>query len=67
VDAVGSVRKISNGNVPCNSSPWGARVDDRNMSGYFRRQVIAATSASDGAAFVRVRSTVRFPSAFAQF
>jgi len=50
VDAVASVRKISNGNVPSNSSRWGARVDDRNMSGYFRRQVIAATSASDGAA-----------------
>jgi hypothetical protein len=50
VDAVASVRKISNGNVRCNSSPWGARVDDRNMSGYFRRQVITATSASDGAA-----------------
>ena len=50
MDAVASVRKISNGNVRCNSSPWGARVDDRNMSGYFRRQVITATSASDGAA-----------------
>ena len=50
MDAVASVRKISNGNVPCNSSPWGARVDDRDISGYFRRQVIAATSASHGAA-----------------
>jgi hypothetical protein len=28
----------------------GARVDDRDISGYFRRQVIAATSARDGAA-----------------
>jgi predicted dienelactone hydrolase len=26
VGAVVSVRKIRNGNVPCNSSPWGARV-----------------------------------------
>ena len=44
------MRKISNGNVPCNRSPWGARVDDRDISGYFRRQVIAATSARDVAA-----------------
>jgi len=29
------MRKISNGNVPCNSSPWRA-VDDRDISRYFR-------------------------------
>ena len=47
---VAGVRKISNGNVACNSSPRDMRVDDRDISGYFRRQVIAATAARDGAA-----------------
>ena len=44
------MRKIGNGDPPCDSSPWGAWVDDRDISGYFGRQVIAVTSASDAAA-----------------
>jgi hypothetical protein len=49
---VASVRRISSGDLPGNGFTLG-RLDDRHVSSYLRRHVIAATSTRDAAAVGR--------------